>query len=121
MMVQCFLWSTKPITFEKHTKYLVNQRLYSITKAFRVSIYITPPDDKQDEPPSIWVSGSDWDSIFSMISPDQTCVTLKISAPSDEVVIPKQKDFPTKSRIGCGNISGSSIFKFFYISDKLKI
>lgn len=44
-----------------------------------------------------------------MISPDQTSETLKISDPSEEVVIPKQNDFPTKSIIGAGKISGSSI------------
>lgn len=74
------------------------------------TIKITPPDDKLEDTPSIWDTGSELDSTFWMKSPDQTSETLYMSVPSEQAT-PKQNDFPTKAWIGRGKISGSSIWK----------
>lgn len=64
----------------------------------------------------VTISELDWESvsIVRTLSPEQTSKTTKVSEPfvtlSDVMEIPKQKDFPTKLRIGSGSISGSSIW-----------
>ena len=73
---------------------------------------LTSPPDRVEELVSINETGSETDSILWIYSPDQTSETLKVSDPFKLSVLiarPKQKDFPTKSRIGWGRISGSSI------------
>ena len=83
----------------------------------------TSPPDIIDEAELTWVIGSELDSIWRILSPDHTCETRKMSDPfltfSEPRVRPKQIDFPTKSVIAWGKISGSSICIFKYIRYKL--
>ena len=69
-----------------------------------------------DEPSVTWVMGSELVSIWRSMSPDKTYETKKISDPPETFleprVTPKQNDNPTKSLIGCGKTSGSSICIF---------
>lgn len=77
----------------------------------------------EDVPTS--VTASELVSILRTLSPEQTSKTTKVSEPfvtlSNVMEIPKQKDFPTKLRIGSGSISGSSIFYSIKKSMRLKI
>lgn len=77
----------------------------------------------EDVPTS--VTASELVSILRTLSPEQTSKTMKVPDPlvifSEPKDSPKQKDFPTKLRIGSGSISGSSIFYSIKKSMRLKI